>query len=57
MPVWILGVCALTDSYACATNNHEQILLSYGGAGQYPDTLVSLSDKVEIGIPAHGLYV
>jgi len=44
-------------SYACATSNHEQILPSYVWAKQYPDILAGLSDKVEIYIPAHELFV
>jgi hypothetical protein len=57
IPVWILGFCGLIDSYAYATSSHERISPSYAVAEQYLDILVSLSDKVEIGTPAHELYV
>ena len=56
MPVWILGFCALTDSYAYATSSHEQILPSYVAGEQCPGSPAGLFDKVETYIPGCELF-
>jgi len=56
IPFLILDFYVLTDSYACATSSHEQILLSYGEAKQCPGSLVSRCDRAETYIPDCELY-